>query len=340
MPSIVARSAGVRCARRTGIGRPEARPIGRLIPFQRMNAVEILNVSRTFGTVTAVDDLSLAVPEGSIYGFIGPNGSGKTTTMRMIVNIFYPDRGEIRIFGDGRPESSSDLIGYLPEERGLYQKMTVQAVLEFYGKLRSGRNTKSEVAQWLERLGLASRAADKVETLSKGMSQKVQFIATVIPEPKLLILDEPFSGLDPVSAEAIRDAILELRRRGVTVILSTHDMALAESLCDSIFMIFRGKKVLDGTLASIQDRYGDDTIRVTTAGGLAAMGELPGVEQIRDLGQMQELRLARGADPQQVLRALVAQACVTSFTLTRPSLHDIFMRIAGPAAGEHNHAAL
>jgi ABC-2 type transport system ATP-binding protein len=302
-----------------------------------MDAVEILHVTRTFGAVTAVDDVSLTVPEGSIYGFIGPNGSGKTTTMRMIVNIFYPDRGEIRIFGDGRPETSRDLIGYLPEERGLYQKMTVQALLEFYGELRSGRNVTAEVGGWLERLGLAGRASDKVETLSKGMSQKVQFIATMIPEPKLLILDEPLSGLDPVSAEAIRSAILDLRRRGVTVILSTHDMRVAETMCDYIFMIFRGRKVLDGTLASIQDQYGDDTIRVTVDGGLGAAA-LTGVEQVRDLGQVQELRLARGADPQEVLRALVAQARVTSFSLMKPSLHDIFMRIAGPAAEEANHA--
>ena len=216
--------------------------------------------------------------------------------------------------------------------------MTVQALLEFYGELRSGRSVKAEVASWLERLGLANRASDKVETLSKGMSQKVQFIATVIPEPKLLILDEPFSGLDPVSAEAIRSAILDLRRRGVTVILSTHDMHLAESLCDYILMIFRGRKVLDGTLASIQDRYGEDTMRVAADCGLAAMQQLPGVEQIRDLGQVQELRLTRGADPQAALRALVAQARVTSFSLMKPSLHDIFMRIAGPAAQEANHA--
>jgi ABC-2 type transport system ATP-binding protein len=251
-----------------------------------MDAVQISHVTRTFGSVTAVDDLSLTVPQGSIYGFIGPNGSGKTTTMRMIVNIFYPDRGEIRLFGDGRPEDSTDLIGYLPEERGLYQRMTVQALLEFYGELRSGRGVKAEVARWLQRLDLAGRASDKVETLSRGMSQKVQFIATVIPEPKLLLLDEPFSGLDPVSAEAIRSAILDLRRHGVTVILSTHDMHLAESLCDYIFMIFRGRKVLDGTLGSIQDRYGEDTIRVTASGGFAAVQQLPGVEQIRDLGQV------------------------------------------------------
>ena len=303
-----------------------------------MDAVQISHVTKTFGSVTAVDDLALAVPEGSIYGFIGPNGSGKTTTMRMIVNIFYPDRGEIRLFGEGLPENSSDLIGYLPEERGLYQKMTVQSLLEFYGELRSGRSVKREVTQWLERLDLAARASDKVETLSKGMSQKVQFIATVIPEPKLLILDEPFSGLDPVSAEAIRSAILDLRRRGVTVILSTHDMYLAESLCDYIFMIFRGRKVLDGTLNSIQDRYGDDTIQVTANGSAGVLQSLPGVEQVRDLGQVQELRLARGADPQDVLRALVERTRVSSFSLMKPTLHDIFMRIAGPSAGEAKSA--
>jgi len=303
-----------------------------------MDAVQISHVTRTFGNVTAVDDLSLRVPQGSIYGFIGPNGSGKTTTMRMIVNIFYPDSGEIRLFGDGRPENSSDLIGYLPEERGLYQKMTVQALLEFYGELRSGRGVKAEVASWLERLDLAKRASDKVETLSKGMSQKVQFIAAVIPEPKLLILDEPFSGLDPVSADAIRSALLDLRRHGVTVILSTHDMNLAETMCDYIFMIFRGKKVLDGTLASIQDQYGEDTIRVTVSGGLATVQNLAGVYQIRDLGQVQELQLTRGADPQEVLRGLMSQARVTSFSLMKPSLHDIFLRIAEPPAREAKHA--
>jgi ABC-2 type transport system ATP-binding protein len=304
-----------------------------------MNAVEISHVTKTFGNVIAVDDLSFAAPEGSIYGFIGPNGSGKTTTMRMLVNIFYPDRGEIRLFGDRRPETSTDLIGYLPEERGLYPKMTVQALLEFYGKLRSGREVKTEIAAWLERLGLAGRAADKIETLSKGMSQKVQFIATVVPQPRLLILDEPLSGLDPVSADSIRSAILDLRRLGVTVIFSTHDMAVAETMCDYILMIFRGKKVLDGTLGSIQDRYGDDTVRVTANGGFAAVEGVAGVEQIRDLGQVQELRLRRGADPQQVLCALVAQAELTGFTLAKPSLHDIFLRIAGPAAEEARHAA-
>jgi ABC-2 type transport system ATP-binding protein len=173
-----------------------------------------------------------------------------------------------------------------------------------------------------------------VETLSKGMSQKVQFIATVIPEPKLLILDEPFSGLDPVSADSLRGAILEMRKRGCTVILSTHDMNVAESLCDSILMIFRGKKVLDGTLASIQSGYGSDTIRIELEGGASHLGDLPGIEQIKDLGQLQELRMSPGCDSQQVLRALASRARVTSFSVVKPSLHDIFVRIAGPQSEE------
>lgn len=299
-----------------------------------MSAVEIHDVTKTFGAVTAVDHLSLSVPEGSVYGFIGPNGSGKSTTMRMIANILYPDSGSIRVFGQERSGTRSADIGYLPEERGVYRKMKVRALLEFHGELRGGRNVTAEVNAWLERLGLADRAEQKVETLSKGMSQKVQFIATVIPEPKLLILDEPFSGLDPVSADSIRGAVLEMRKRGCAVILSTHDMGVAESLCDSILMIFRGRKVLDGTLASIQASYGSDTIRVEVEGGGAMLGDLPGIEHIKDLGQLQELRMAEGCDPQQVLHTLAARARIVSFSIVQPSLHDIFVRIAGPQPEE------
>jgi ABC-2 type transport system ATP-binding protein len=278
------------------------------------------------------------VPAGSVFGFIGPNGSGKTTTIRMIVNIFYPDRGTVRVFDEPMTGDRTGLIGYLPEERGLYRKMNVRGLLEFFGELRGGRNVSREVRYWLERLDLAHCADRRVDTLSKGMSQRVQFIAAVVPEPKMLILDEPFTGLDPVSADALRAAILDLRRNGVTVILSTHDMSVAETLCDQIFMIFRGRKVLDGTLAEIQAQYGNDTIRVSVEGGLAAIGELPGVERVHDLGQVQELRMARGSDPHEVLRALVARARVSSFAVTRPSLHDIFVRIAGPAAEEQEAA--
>ena len=302
-------------------------------------AVELSQVTKTFGEVAAVNRLSLAVPEGAVFGFIGPNGSGKTTTIRMIVNIYYPDSGEVRVFGEPMSPARTGLIGYLPEERGLYRRMNVRALLEFHGELRGGRSVTKEVNEWLARLDLAHCGDRRVDTLSKGMSQKVQFIAAVVPEPRLLILDEPFSGLDPVSAESLRSAILEMRRRGSTVILSTHDMHVAEAMCDSIFMIFRGKKVLDGTLESIQEQYGNDTIRVAVEGGAERMGVLPGVEKVRDFGQVQEIRMSRGCDPQEVLRALVERTRVTSFSVTRPSLHDIFVRIAGPeATTETNHA--
>jgi ABC-2 type transport system ATP-binding protein len=197
---------------------------------------------------------------------------------------------------------------------------------------------RKEVDEWLARLDLAHCAERRVDTLSKGMSQRVQFIAAVVPEPKLLILDEPFTGLDPVSADALREAILGLRRRGTTVILSTHDMTVAETMCDQIFMIFKGNKVLDGTLAAIQDQYGNDTLRISLPGGLAAAGELPGVEKVRDFGQVQELRMARGCDPHALLRTLVERTRVDSFSVVKPSLHDIFLRIAGPAAEEVEHA--
>jgi ABC-2 type transport system ATP-binding protein len=278
------------------------------------------------------------VPEGAVYGFIGPNGSGKTTTMRMIVNIFYPDCGAIQVFGERMAPERTGLIGYLPEERGLYKSMTVKSALRFYGELRGGRNVSAEIDRWLERFGLSQWGMGKVEALSKGMTQRVQFIAAVIGSPKLLILDEPFSGLDPVSAEALREAVLDLRRSGATIILSTHDMRTAETLCDSILMIFQGRKVLDGTLREIQDLYGNDTIRVSAAGGAALMRGLPGIEAVRDLGQVQELRLARGFDSQEVLRILVARTRVESFTIARPSLDDIFVRIAGPEIARAQHA--
>jgi ABC-2 type transport system ATP-binding protein len=297
-----------------------------------MDAIEIRSVTKTFAAVTAVNDLSLAVPEGCIYGFIGPNGSGKTTTMRMITGIFHPDRGTIHVFGKEMSADRSGLIGYLPEERGLYKKMKVGALLEFHAKLRGGRDAARQVSLWLKKLDLAHCVGLPVEALSKGMSQKVQFIAAVIPEPKLVILDEPFSGLDPVSAESIRTAILELRSKGTTVILSTHDMNVAESMCDRLLMIFRGRKVLDGTLTAIQDRYGNDTIRLCADDAASHLTGFPGVEQIRDLGQVQEVRVARDCDPQEVLRSLVARTRVSSFSIARPSLQEIFIRIAGPEA--------
>lgn len=301
-----------------------------------MSAVEMRHVTKIFGSHTAVDDLSLDVPLGSVYGFIGPNGSGKTTTLRMIMNIFYPDRGSIRVLGEQRRDACTDRIGYLPEERGLYKKMKVREVLQFYGGLKNGHNVKAEVDHWLERFELADWAQKKVETLSKGMSQKVQFIAAVVSRPELLILDEPFTGLDPVNADVLKEAVLELRAGGTTVIFSTHDMSAAERMCDFIFMIFQGRKVLDGTLTSIQDNYGNDTIRVRIDGDGAVLRDIAGVQRVRDYGQLQELRTDNGCDSQQVLAAVMSKARVRHFELARPSLHDIFVRIAGPEAEEVN----
>jgi ABC-2 type transport system ATP-binding protein len=297
-----------------------------------MNTVELEKITKTFGKFTAVDELSLNVPEGSVYGFIGPNGSGKTTTLRMIMNIFYPDGGTIRVFGREYEESYSDRIGYLPEERGLYKKMKVAELLRFYGELKNGRDVRTEVNRWLERLDLAEWANKKIETLSKGMSQKVQFIAAVVARPRLLILDEPFSGLDPVNMDVLRSAVLDLQSAGTTVIFSTHDMAVAEKMCDFIFMIFKGRKVLDGTLEAIQDEYGSDTLRVRTDGGAATLQGIAGVEKVNDFGQEQEMRLLPGNDAQDVLAAIMTRTRVKRFEVARPSLHDIFVRIAGPEA--------
>ncbi|HEX9103242.1 MAG TPA: ATP-binding cassette domain-containing protein [Polyangia bacterium] len=270
------------------------------------------------------------MPRGSVYGFIGPNGSGKTTTLRMTMNILFPDAGEIVVLGEKTTSAARDRVSYLPEERGLYKKMTVREVLRYYGRLKSVPRARLDGAidAWLERLQLADRAGLKIESLSKGQAQKVQFISSVVSEPELLILDEPFSGLDPVNAEALKDAVLQLRDRGTTIVFSTHDMATAERLCDRIFMIFRGRKVLDGTLAEIQAQYGADTVRVRTDGGRAALDGMPGVDKVVDQGNVQEVRVS--GDPQAFLRALVARTRVQQFEITRPSLHDIFVRIAQP----------
>lgn len=256
----------------------------------------------------------------------------------MIMNILYPDSGEINILGDSYQNLDIDRIGYLPEERGLYTRMKVRELLTFYGKLRGTENVKREVDDWLEKMDLTDWANKKVETLSKGMSQKVQFIVTVIAKPEIIILDEPFSGLDPVNAEVIRKEILELQKKGTTVIFSTHDMNVAEKLCDFILMIYKGKKVLDGTLDDIQDQYGTDTVRIRTEAGMSACEGIPGIDRINDFGKSQELRLSENADPQEILKALMRHTKILKFDIVKPSLNDIFIRIAGPEAKEVVHA--
>jgi len=303
------------------------------------NAVELSQVTKRFGDHTAVDRLDLTVPEGAVYGFIGPNGSGKTTTLRMILRIFYPDEGRVCVLGRDHWTGADNRVGYLPEERGLYKKMKVRDILTFYAKLKGMRHCRPEIDQWLERLELAAWADKKVETLSKGMSQKVQFIATIVSQPQLIVLDEPFSGLDPVNMENLKDAVVSLRDRGSTVIFSTHDMDIAERMCDTIFMIFRGKKVLDDTLEAIQARYGQDTIRVRTSDSGRCFDDLPGVLHVNPYGRYTELRMQPDADPQAILKALVARTRVDHFAVTRPSLHDIFIRIAGAEAPASEEAA-
>ena len=303
-----------------------------------MHAIEIRHISKRFGAVTAVENLTLDVPEGSIYGFIGPNGSGKTTTIRMIMNILLPDEGQVLVLGRASHSSVRDDVGYLPEERGLYKRMTVRRVLRYYGQLkgRSAAELDPLITHWLDRLQLGAWADKRVQTLSKGMSQKVQFISAIVSNPKVLILDEPFSGLDPLNANALRDAVLEIRRRGTTVVFSTHDMSTAERLCDRIFMIFKGRKVLDGTLDDIQSQYGQNTVRIRTAGGAPVLSRFSEIEEIIDHGNVQDVRLR--VDAQVFLQKLAGETAVYHFEISKPSLHDIFVRIVQPgdeaAAGE------
>ena len=297
-----------------------------------MDAIELENVTKTFGDHTAVDGLSLRVPMGSVYGFIGPNGSGKTTTLRMIMHIIHADQGRIAVLGKRSLAAANDCVGYLPEERGLYRQMKVAELLRFHSLLKGHAATRAEIDGWLERMQLSEWAERKVEALSKGMSQKVQFIATVIARPQLLLLDEPFSGLDPINAEVIRETMLELVREGTTVLFSTHDMSVAETLCDWILMIYKGRKVLDGTLQQIQQEHGGDVLRVRLDWPIDSdrqLRDLPGVAKVTDLGNMQELGLQAGADRQRILELLMQRGKVEHFELARPSLRDIFLQIAG-----------
>ncbi len=297
-------------------------------------AIVLESVTKRFNGKVAVDDVSLEVPEGSVYGFIGPNGSGKTTTLRMIMNILLPDAGRVSVLGDSTTSAARDRIGYLPEERGLYKQMQVRRLLRYYGELKGGRrqDMEREADQWLERLGLSGVATQKVESLSKGMAQKVQFIATVVARPEVVILDEPFSGLDPVNRDVLRDAVLSLRASGTTVVFSTHDMSMAELMCDRIFMIFKGRTVLDGPLADIQRQYGRDVVRVRVRGDARVVAGMPGVAGLNDHGNLQDVRLTM--EPQAWLRELVTRADVEHFEIARPSLHDIFVDIARPTPEE------
>ena len=297
-------------------------------------AVELRGVSKKFGSYQAVHPMDLTVPSGSIYGFIGPNGSGKTTTMRMILRIYQPDSGSVSVLGSDRGSSADDRVGYLPEERGLYRRMTVRRVLRYFAKIKGMKSPDASIEQWLVALGAQDWHKKRIDQLSKGMAQKIQFISAVVANPQLLILDEPFSGLDPVNMEVLRDAVLRLRDSGTTILFSTHDMKMAEQLCDRVCMIFQGHKVLDGSLEDIANQYGEPRLRVRLSNGDPLPASLPDVKETIPNGRYTDLVVSKQANRRAILQSLMDSGDVEHFEMVKPSLHDIFVSIARPSEAD------
>jgi ABC-2 type transport system ATP-binding protein len=290
-------------------------------------AIVLKGIRKAFAGHVAVKDLSLEVPRGSVFGLLGPNGAGKTTTLRMVMDILGPDAGEIEILGQRADQAARDRIGYMPEERGLYPRMVLEEQLVFMAAIKGlgAKEAKARLGPWLERLSLADWRKKKTNELSKGMQQKAQFIATVLHEPDVLIMDEPMSGLDPVGMDVMRDVMLDLRRRGTTLVLSSHQMEAVERLCDRVALIDRGQKVLDGPVAEVKARHGKNTVVLAYDGDGAFLGSLPGVAKVTDFGQYVEVRLQDGADPQPLLREAAERLRLRRFEIVEPSLHDIFV---------------
>ena len=310
-------------------------------------AIDIRNVVKRYAEHVAVRDLSLAVPRGAVYGLLGPNGAGKTTTIRMILNIIVPDSGSIALFGQPHlTAGATDRIGYLPEERGLYKKMQVRRVLKFLAELKGveGREAERRIEYWLERFELKTPdkdwGASKIDELSRGMQQKVQFIGALIHDPDLVILDEPFSGLDPINAQALKDTVVDLKARGKTVIFSTHLMDNAERLCDSVCIIAHGDKVLDGAVADVKAAHGSRVVALSVAGesrdAIAhVLADRTLVSRADDQNRYYEIALAPGADAQSLLRRVVETgATIQRFELVQPSLHQIFLEKVGATGVE------
>jgi len=305
-------------------------------------AIDIRNVVKRYEEHVAVRDLSLQVPRGSVYGLLGPNGAGKTTTIRMILDVILPDSGSISLFGQPNTKAGVlDRVGYLPEERGLYKKMQVRRVLSFLAELKgiSASDAARRIDEWLERFSLKTADKDwgesKVDELSRGMQQKVQFIATLLHDPELVILDEPFSGLDPINAQALKDAVLELKRRGKTVVFSTHVMDNAEKMCDSVCIIARGEKVLDGSVSAVKRGAGARHVALSLTEGAqngvaSVLEDTQFVRSVDENNNFFEIELAPAADPQKLLRRLIdAGANIERFELVQPSLHQIFLERVG-----------
>jgi ABC-2 type transport system ATP-binding protein len=299
-------------------------------------------ITKRFSGHTAVDGLSLEVPPGVLYGLLGPNGAGKSTTIRMIMGIYAPDSGSVRLFGNAVDAGGKDVsarVGYLPEERGLYPKMKVIDVILFLAEIRGldRRQARTRAMEWLERLGLRDWTLRKVNELSKGMQQKVQFISTIIHDPDVVVMDEPFSGLDPVNAQVLKDTLSDLRSRGKTILLSTHIMEQAEKLCERVCIMARGKKLVDGTLAEVKRTHGGQHVIVTFDGSngdaTRIFADRRLVAKVDSSAQQAELELAPNADAQEILKALVASgARLSRFELAEPSLNKIFIDLVGPEA--------
>jgi ABC-2 type transport system ATP-binding protein len=300
------------------------------------NAIELTNVSKSFGRFRAVDELSLQVPRGTMFGLLGPNGAGKTTTIRMIMNITAPDSGEIRILGRPMDRALQDRIGYLPEERGLYRKMKVIDHLYFLAAIKAvSRDTaKERIAAWLDKMDLRPWLNKKVDELSKGMQQKIQFIATIVHDPEILILDEPFSGLDPINVALMRDYFLEFRARGKTIVFCTHVLEQAEKLCDQICLITRAKKILEGSLKELKRRNTEGQIRLAANASLAEIGGLAGVATARAVNGAFVITLAPGVDQREFLKRALDRLPIEAFSRQEPDLEEIYLEAVKSAGLE------
>lgn len=296
-----------------------------------MNALEVRNITKKYGDFCAVHDLSFKIPAGTVYGLLGPNGAGKTTTIRMVMNIIIPDEGSIKVLDQTMNEKMKERIGYLPEDRGFYPKMKVGELLLFLAEIKGLSRERARKAGdfWLQRFDLTDWKDRKVEQLSKGMQQKLQFIVTVIHEPELIILDEPFAGLDPVNTKLIKDIMLEMKEKGRTVVFSTHRMEQVEMICDNICLINKARMVLEGNLNRIKKQHGKNTVVLEYEGGGDFIRSFPEVEKIDDYGKFMEIKLKEKVDPQDVLSKMVGKIRINRFEVQEPSLNAIFIEKVG-----------
>jgi ABC-2 type transport system ATP-binding protein len=296
-----------------------------------MNALEIEGISKSFGDFYAVKKLSFEIPAGTIYGLLGPNGAGKTTTIRMVMNIIIPDEGSIKVLNQRMDEEMKERVGYLPEDRGLYPKMKVGELLLFLAEIKGLKRSEArkEIDFWLERFDLSDWKSKKVEELSRGMQQKLQFIVTVIHQPELIILDEPFSGLDPVNTKLLKDVMLEMKEKGRTIVFSTHRMEQVEMICDNICLINKAERVLEGNLSQIKKQYGKNTVILDYDGEANFIKNFPEIENIDDYGKFMEIKLKEESSPQDLLPKLVGKISINKYEVKEPTLNAIFIEKVG-----------